>query len=72
VFGEGEHAMLLDNRAKAVLNALLGVLFAMISVGAALGGLSQVWPLVLIFGAIALYSFIKVFSLLRSVARQSG
>jgi hypothetical protein len=57
--------MLTDNRAKAVLNALLGVLFAMISAGAALGGSGLVWALVVIFGAFAVYSFVKVICLLR-------
>lgn len=63
--GGGEQAMLTGNRAKAVLNALLGALFAMISVGAVLGGSGLKWPLVLIFGVFSLYSFIKVIRLLR-------
>jgi hypothetical protein len=60
--------MLTDNRAKAALNALLGVLFATISAGAALGGSGLVWPLVLIFGVFALYSFVRVIRLLRRKA----
>lgn len=57
--------MLSSNRAKAVLNVLLGVLFLMIGVGAAAGDGWQVWPLALIFGVFAAYSFIRAVGFLR-------
>lgn len=65
MLGAGEQAMLSSNRAKAVLNVLLGVLFSMISVGAASGDGWQVWPLALIFGVFSAYSFIKAVGFLR-------
>ncbi len=65
MLGAGEETMLSSNRAKAVGNVLLGVLFLMISVGAAMGDGSQVWPLALVFGVFAAYSFIKAVGFLR-------
>jgi membrane protein implicated in regulation of membrane protease activity len=57
--------MLSSNRVKAVLNVLLGVLFLLISVGAAAGEGYQKWPLALTFGVFAAYSFVKAVGLLR-------
>jgi hypothetical protein len=58
--------MLTNNRIKAALSVSLAFLFAAISIGAAMDGRWQAWPLALIFGVFTVYSFIKAVRLLRS------
>lgn len=59
---------MLSNLAIAVLYVLLGLLFSMISIGAAMGCRAegcQAWTLALIFGVFAAYSFINAVGFVR-------
>jgi hypothetical protein len=62
----GEKQGVLNIGMKATLNALLALVFASISIGAAMDGRRQAWPLALTFGAFAAYSVVKVVRLMRS------
>lgn len=67
-----EEGSMLNNRAKAVGNVLLAIFFAVISVGAAMDGRWEAWPLALIFGAFAAYSIIRAVSFLRGKQNREG